>query len=115
RTRARAGIIRAFLRPGLASFCGGRTMRPPMSDSATVKPLIPDAALDRLWRTARSFNDFTAQPVTDAELRTLYDLAKWGPTTANSQPGRVVFVRSAEAKERLKPALSGQNQKKVLG
>ena len=86
-----------------------------MSDSATVKPLIPDAALDRLWRTARSFNDFTAQPVTDAELRTLYDLAKWGPTTANSQPGRVVFVRSAEAKERLKPALSGQNQKKVLG
>ena len=81
----------------------------------TVKPLIPDAALDRLFRTARSFNDFTPQPVTDAELRALYELAKWGPTTANSQPQRVVFVRSAEAKERLKPALSSQNQKKVAG
>ena len=80
-----------------------------------VKPLVPEAALDRLFVKARSFNDFTAQPVTDAELRALYDLAKWGPTTANSQPQRIVFVRSAEAKERLKPALSGQNQKKVLG
>ena len=53
--------------------------------------------------------------MTDAELRALYELAKWGPTTANSQPQRVVFVRSAEAKERLAPALSSQNQKKVLG
>ena len=86
-------------------------MGPPM----TVKPLVPDAALDVLLRKARSFNDFTPQPVTDAELRALYELAKWGPTTANSQPQRVVFVRSAEAKERLKPALSSQNQKKVLG
>ena len=85
-----------------------------MNESATVKPLIADAALDRLYRTARSFNDFTAQPVTDAELRALYDLAKWGPTTANSQPQRVVFVRSAEAKEKLAPALSSQNKKKAL-
>ena len=84
-----------------------------MNDTAR-KPLIPDAALDRLFRTARSFNDFSTQPVTDAELRALYDLAKWGPTTANSQPQRVVFVRSAEAKERLEPALSSHNQKKVL-
>src|SRR5215212_11787111 len=86
-----------------------------MNQSATVKPLFADAALDRLYRTARSFNDFTAQPVSDAELRALYDLAKWGPTTANSQPQRVVFVRSAEAKEKLAPALSSQNRKKALG
>jgi 3-hydroxypropanoate dehydrogenase len=86
-----------------------------MNQSVTAKPLIDDAALDRLWRKARSFNDFTAQPVTDAELRALYDLAKWGPTTANSQPQRVVFVRSAAAKERLAPALSSQNRKKALG
>ena len=86
-----------------------------MTESATVKPLIPDAALDRLYRKARSFNDFTAQPVSDAELRALYDLAKWGPTTANSQPQRIVFVRSAEAKERLAPALSSQNRTKALG
>lgn len=71
--------------------------------------------LDRLFRTARSFNDFTAQPVTDAELHALYELAKWGPTTANSQPQRVLFLRSAAAKDRLAPALSSQNKKKVLG
>jgi nitroreductase len=81
----------------------------------TDKPLISDAALDRLWRTARSFDDYTAEPVTDAQLRALYELAKWGPTTANSQPQRVVFVRSAAAKDRLAPALSSQNKKKVLG
>ena len=40
----------------------------------TDKPLIPDAALDRLWRTARSFDDYTAEPVTDTDLRALYDL-----------------------------------------
>src|SRR6186997_3002857 len=83
--------------------------------NATVKPLVPDAALDLLWRTARSFDDYTAEPVTDAQLRALYELAKWGPTTANSQPQRVVFVRSTAAKDRLAPALSSQNKKKVLG
>jgi 3-hydroxypropanoate dehydrogenase len=86
-----------------------------MNDNAEAKPRASDAALDLLLRKARSFNDFTAQPVTDGELRTLYDLAKWGPTTANSQPQRIVFVRSAAAKERLSPALSSQNRKKALG
>jgi 3-hydroxypropanoate dehydrogenase len=71
-----------------------------MNDAAVKSP-IPDAALDQVWRTARSFDDFTAQPVTDVALRALYDLAKWGPTTANSQPQRIVFVRSAEGKARL--------------
>jgi len=80
-----------------------------------TSPLVPDAALDVLFRKARSFNDFTSQPVTDEELQKLYELAKWGPTTANSQPQRVVFVRSAEAKEKLAPALSSQNKKKALG
>src|SRR5205807_8664234 len=61
------------------------------------------------------FDDYTTEPVTDAQLRALYELAKWGPTTANSQPQRVMFVRSAAAKERLAPALSSQNKKKVLG
>ena len=79
-----------------------------------AKPLVSDDALDRLFRKARSFNDFTTQPVTDVQLRALYELAKWGPTTANSQPQRVVFVRSAEAKEKLSPALSSQNRKKAL-
>jgi len=82
---------------------------------APVKPLVSDDAVNRLFRTARSFNDFSAQPISDAELRALYDLTKWGPTTANCQPQRVVFVRSAEAKARLEPALSSQNKKKTLG
>jgi len=80
-----------------------------------AKLLISDDAADRLFRKARSFNDFTAQPVTDTELHALYELMKWGPTTANSQPQRVVFVRSAEAKEKLSPSLSSQNRKKALG
>jgi 3-hydroxypropanoate dehydrogenase len=75
--------------------------------------LVSDAVLDRLFRAARSFNDFTDRPVTDDELRALYDLAKWGPTTANSQPQRIVFLRSVEAKTRLQPALSSQNRNKV--
>jgi 3-hydroxypropanoate dehydrogenase len=78
------------------------------------KQIFSGAALDALFRTARSFNDFTAQPVTEDELRKLYELAKWGPTTANSQPQRVVFVRSAAAKEKLAPALSSQNKAKAL-
>jgi len=86
-----------------------------MNDSATAKARVPDSALDVLFRKARSFDDYSPQPVTDAELRALYDLAKWGPTTANSQPQRIVFVRSAEAKDKLSPALSGQNRKKVMG
>jgi 3-hydroxypropanoate dehydrogenase len=86
-----------------------------MNDQVTVTPLVADAALDLLLRKARSFNDFAPEPVTDAQLRALYELAKWGPTTANSQPQRIVFVRSAAAKERLSPALSGANQRKAMG
>jgi 3-hydroxypropanoate dehydrogenase len=66
-------------------------------NDAPAKQLVPDSSLDRLFRKARSFNDFMAQPVTDVELRAIYDLTKWGPTTANCQPQRIVFVRSAEA------------------
>jgi 3-hydroxypropanoate dehydrogenase len=83
--------------------------------NAEAKPPITDAALDLLFRKARSFNDFAPEPVTDAQLRALYEIAKWGPTTANSQPQRIVFLRSAAAKERLQPALSSQNKKKVAG
>lgn len=79
-----------------------------------AKPLIPDEAQDLLWRTARSFSDFRPDPVGDETLRAFYELAKWGPTTANSQPQRILFLRSAAAKERLKPALSSSNVKKTL-
>ena len=76
---------------------------------------VPGDALDVLLRKARSYNDFTAEPVSDDQLRALYDIAKWGPTTANSQPQRIVFLRTTEAKERLMPALSSGNKKKNYG
>ena len=64
--------------------------------------------------TARTFNRFTDQPVTDEVLHQLYDLLKWGPTAMNCQPARYVFVRSAEAKTRLKPTLSPGNVDKTM-
>ena len=76
--------------------------------------MLDDAALDQLFRTARSTHAFTSQPVTDEVIRQLYELIKWGPTAWNGQPGRYVFVRSQEAKARLAPAMSGNNRPKTL-
>jgi len=73
-----------------------------------------DAALDLIFRTARSFNRFTDQPVSDDTLRQLYVLLKWGPTSMNCQPARYVFVKSAEAKARLKPGLAPGNADKTM-
>ncbi|NMG35624.1 malonic semialdehyde reductase [Azoarcus sp. TTM-91] len=73
-----------------------------------------DAALDLIFRTARSFNRFTDQPVSDDTLRQLYELLKWGPTSMNCQPARYVFVKSAEAKARLKPGLAPGNADKTM-
>ena len=81
---------------------------------ADAKPLVSDDAQDRLWRKARSFSDFKPAAVSDETLRAFYDLAKWGPTTANSQPQRILLLRSAAAKERLRPALSSSNVKKTM-
>ena len=75
---------------------------------------LDDRALDTLFRQARTHNGFTAVPVTDATLHELHDLLRWGPTAANSCPGRFVFVRSREAKERLRPALSPGNVDKTM-
>ena len=66
---------------------------------------LPDASLDRIFRSARTYNGFIDKPVTDETLRQVCDLLKWGPTSANSSPGRFVFVKGKVAKERLRPAL----------
>ena len=73
-----------------------------------------DAALDQIFRDARTHNSWQARPVTDAQLHALYDLWKLGPTSANCCPARVVFVRSTEAKEKLEPALSEKNRAKTM-
>ena len=74
---------------------------------------LPDAALDQLFRTARTYNAFTGE-VSDETLQQLYGLLKFGPTEANTTPARIVFVKSAEAKARLAPALSEGNRAKTL-
>ena len=76
--------------------------------------MIDEACLDALFRDARTHNAWLDQPVTDDELRTVYDLMKWGPTSANSSPARFLFLRTQEAKERLRPALSAGNLEKTM-
>lgn len=75
---------------------------------------LSDSALDQLFLTARTHNAWQDKPVDDALLHRLIDLAKFGPTSANSSPARFVFVKSPEAKARLKPALSEGNLAKTL-
>jgi len=76
--------------------------------------ILSDDALDILFRTARTQNAWTDKPVSDAELHAIYDLCKWAPTTANSNPMRIVFVKTKAAKEKLAPALSEGNLKKTM-
>lgn len=77
-------------------------------------PKLDSDALDLLFREARTQNGWTDEPVSDAELAAALDLAKMGPTAANSQPLRLVFVRSADAKEKLKAVLSPGNVEKTM-
>jgi 3-hydroxypropanoate dehydrogenase len=75
---------------------------------------LADSALDQIFRTARTFPGFLDRPVAPETLREIYDLMKWGPTTTNSQPCRIVFATSDEAKRRLAPALSEGNLDKTM-
>ena len=75
---------------------------------------LDDAALDAMFRTARTQNRWLDQPVSDEQLQGLFDLMRWGPTSANSFPVRIVFVTSPAAKERLKPLVLAGNQQKVM-
>ena len=74
---------------------------------------LNDAALDQLFRTARTYNAFTGE-VSDDTLQQLYGLLKFGPTEANTTPARIVFVKSEAAKAKLGPALSEGNYKKTM-
>ena len=74
---------------------------------------LDSSALDILFREARTHNGWLDMPVGDDLLKQIYDLAKMGPTAANSCPLRIVFVRSKEAKDRLIPLLMKSNQEKT--
>lgn len=75
---------------------------------------LDDAAFDTLFREARTYNGWQDKDVSDDLIRQVYDLAKWGPTSANCSPMRMVIVRSKEEKEQLKPMLDKGNQEKTM-
>lgn len=75
---------------------------------------VSPGALSTLFTDARTHNGWRETPVSDETLRELYALMKWGPTSANCSPARIVFIRTAEGKERLRPALSIGNLQKTL-
>ena len=76
--------------------------------------MLNQTALDTLFYNARTHNGWLDREVSDAQLELLYDLMKWAPTSANGSPARLVFVRSPEAKARLRPALSAGNADKTM-
>lgn len=79
-----------------------------------MKAPLDAAALDQIFDSARTFNGFIDKPVSPETLRRVYELARMGPTAANTVPLRVVFVVSKEAKERLRPALDAGNVDKTM-
>jgi len=79
-----------------------------------MKTAISEEALAQIFLEARTYNGWLDKPVTDEHLREVYDLMKWGPTSANSSPARFVFIRSQAGKERLRPALSAGNVDKTM-
>lgn len=77
-------------------------------------PALPDAALDQLFRTARTYNGYLDQPVSQDQLRAIWDLMKMGPTSANMLPARMVWCLSGEAKEKIASCASEKNAAKIL-
>ena len=74
---------------------------------------LNDEALDRVFRTARTYNGYTDEPVSEDQLRAIWDLLKWGPTSANQSPLRIVWCVTQEAKDKLAQFCSAQNAPKV--
>ena len=79
-----------------------------------MNEILSDASLDQIFRQARSYSVWKDEAVSDVLLEAVYDLAKMGPSSMNCSPMRVSFLRSAEAKEKLRPALSEGNVEKTM-
>ncbi len=75
---------------------------------------LADAALDQVFRTARTYNGYLDQPVSDDQLRAIWDLMKMGPTSANQLPARLVWCTSQAAKEKLAACTMPANGAKIL-
>jgi 3-hydroxypropanoate dehydrogenase len=76
--------------------------------------MIDNSMLDTLFRGARTYSTWQPLLVSDQTLRDLHDILKWAPTSANTAPARFAFLRSKEAKERLRPALAPGNIGKTM-
>ena len=76
--------------------------------------VLDPAAQELLFTAARTANTFTDEPVSDEQLQAITDLAKWPPTMANTNPLRILFVRTREGKERLGPLMSEGNREKTV-
>src|SRR5260221_1238778 len=74
---------------------------------------VSQEALDQILTKARTHSAWLSEPVRDALLHQIYDLMKWGPTSANTCPARIVFAKSKEAKEKLLPCLAPGNVEKT--
>jgi len=74
---------------------------------------LTDSALDTIFRTARTYNGYTDAPVTQDDIKAIYELVKMGPTSANQQPARFVWLLSQEAKDKLAAAASATNADKI--
>ena len=90
----------------------------PMTSTSATRPIdhllaVDPASADVLFRQARTANTFTDEPVTDEQVEAIHELMKWGPTAFNCQPLRMLFVRSAEARERLVSHMSTGNKAKT--
>jgi 3-hydroxypropanoate dehydrogenase len=75
---------------------------------------LPEPCLDQIFRDARTHNVWREKDILDSPLHELVDLVKLGPTSANCSPARLLFVKSQEAKERLRPHLSEGNRDKTM-
>jgi 3-hydroxypropanoate dehydrogenase len=75
---------------------------------------IPDDALDTIFRNARTHKHWQDRPLTPAVLMAVYDLMRWGPTSANCSPARILFLVSRDSKERLRPHLIPENVQKTM-
>jgi 3-hydroxypropanoate dehydrogenase len=89
---------------------------PSNDDTQTLAELLAlePAAQELLFTAARTANTFTDEPVSDEQLQAITELAKWPPTMANTNPLRILFIRSADGRERLGPLMSDGNRAKTI-
>ena len=74
---------------------------------------VADAAIDQMFRNARSANAWKGEDIHESTIRQIYDLAVLGPTTGNSGPGRFLFLKKGAARDRLIPLMSEGNRQKT--